>query len=81
MGSVGFVGLGSRAPGRHVAVVAHSTFNRAVLAAATGQGLGKMFGIPQDNACVNVLDFSVADGAVTVVANNLVALRGKEASL
>lgn len=64
--------LGESAPGRHVLVVAHSTFNKAVLAEATGRGLGNMFGIPQDNCCVNVLDFAVADGTVKAVALNLV---------
>ena len=32
---------------------------------------GLVFGIPQDNACVNVIDFKVADGAVLVVATNI----------
>ena len=66
--------------GRHLTVIAHSTFNKAVLAAATGEGLEQMFGIPQDNCCVNVLDVAVARGgggnqqpvtSVSVVALNL----------
>eukprot|EP00316_Scyphosphaera_apsteinii_P013000 CAMPEP_0119312316 /NCGR_PEP_ID=MMETSP1333-20130426/25890_1 /TAXON_ID=418940 /ORGANISM="Scyphosphaera apsteinii, Strain RCC1455" /LENGTH=227 /DNA_ID=CAMNT_0007316917 /DNA_START=93 /DNA_END=776 /DNA_ORIENTATION=- len=64
--------LNSRVPGRHVAVVAHSSFNRAVLSVATGKGLGNMFAIPQDNACVNVLDFCVNDAAISVIAINMV---------
>ena len=63
--------LGRTEAGRHVAVIAHSTFNKAVLAVAMGKGLGSMFGIPQDNACVNVIDFKVADGAMSVVATNI----------
>ena len=63
--------LGSHDAGRQVAVVAHSTFNRAVLAEATGQALGQMFSIPQDNACVNVLDLNVETGLVSVVALNI----------
>jgi broad specificity phosphatase PhoE len=63
--------LGQCEAGRYVTVIAHSTFNKAVLAAATGQGLGKMFSLPQDNCCVNVLDFAVADASVNVVALNL----------
>tara|TARA_B110001452_G_scaffold264556_1_gene267736 strand:- start:676 stop:1407 length:732 start_codon:yes stop_codon:yes gene_type:complete len=70
--------LGCREPGRHVCVVAHSTFNRAILSAATpGAKLGAMFSIPQDNCCVNVLDVDVTaaadDEALTVVAVNIVA--------
>ena len=68
--------LGSRDAGRQVAVVAHSTFNRAVLAEATGQPLGQMFSIPQDNACVNVLDLDVETGLVTVVALNIKPVSG-----
>jgi len=63
--------LGCGDAGRQVAVVAHSTFNRAVLAEATGQPLGSMFSIPQDNACVNVLDLEVGTGRVSVVALNI----------
>ena len=66
--------LGCAQAGRQVAVVAHSTLNRAVLADATGQPLGAMFSIPQDNACVNVLDLEVATGRVSVVALNITPL-------
>lgn len=58
--------------GKRLAIVAHSTFNRAVLSVAMGKGLGRMFDIPQDNACVNVLDYEHAHAAVTVVAFNIV---------
>jgi len=65
--------LGSRDPGRHVAVVAHSSLNKAVLAVATGKGLGNMMGaVAQDNCCINVLDYDVSAGEVQVVALNLV---------
>lgn len=64
--------LGSRDPGRQVAVVAHSSLNKAVLAVATGKTLGSMMGaVKQDNACMNVLDYCVAQGTVEVVALNL----------
>lgn len=46
--------LGSAEAGRQVAVVAHSTLNRAVLADATGQPLGAMFSIPQVRVRVRV---------------------------
>jgi broad specificity phosphatase PhoE len=65
-------GLMRSGPGRHVAVVAHSTFNKAVLAHLSGQPLGGFMGIPQDNACVNVID-AAADGSLEVVSINLAA--------
>ena len=35
----------------------------------TGKGLGNMMdAVPQDNACINVLDYCVADGVVEVNA-------------
>ena len=68
--------LGSREAGRHVAVVAHSSFNKAVLAVANGKGLGEMMSaVAQDNACINVLDYCVGDGLVEVVALNLNPLK------
>ncbi len=48
-----------------------STFNQAVLAEATGVGLGKLGSLKQANCCVNVLDYCIADGSVEVVATNL----------
>ena len=63
--------LGSSEAGRHVAAVAHSTLNRAVLAVAVGKPLGEMFSIQQDNCCINVLDFEMTSGAVSVVALNI----------
>ena len=72
--------LGSRVPGRHVAVVAHSTLNKAVLSHALGKGLSRLGEVRQANCCINVLDVatttedtsgSVPD--VTVVAVNIKA--------
>lgn len=64
--------LGSESAGRHVAVVAHSTLNQAVIAdAGSGGGLRSMLSVKQANACVNVIDYSVSDGTVDVVAINI----------
>jgi len=63
--------LGRCEVGSRVACVAHSTFNRAVLSVALGKGLGHMFAIPQDNACINVLEYDHAGGGVQVLAINV----------
>ena len=63
--------LGSRAPGRQVAVVAHSTINKVVLSHALGKGLPRLGEVRQVLCCVNVLDYAVADGKVSVVAVNI----------
>ena len=61
--------------GEHVAVVAHSTFNKCAIADCSGAALGGFMAVPQDNACVNIFD-CLHDGSelkVTVVALNLKA--------
>ena len=63
--------LGSRVPGRQVAVVAHSTFNKLVLSQALGRGLARVGEVRQALCCINVLDVAVDDGKVTVVATNI----------
>ena len=63
--------MGSMPAGRHLVAVAHSTFNQAVLADATGLGLRRLGDVKQANCCVNVLDYHVESGSVHVVATNI----------
>ena len=41
-------------------VVAHAHINKAVLASVAGIGLARIHEVPQDNGCVNVLDYHPA---------------------
>ena len=63
--------LGSRVPGRHVVAVAHSTLNKAVMSHALGKGLARLGELRQSNCCINVLDVSMLDSEVSVVAVNI----------
>mmetsp|Transcript_56435 Transcript_56435/g.125979 ORF Transcript_56435/g.125979 Transcript_56435/m.125979 type:complete len:94 (+) Transcript_56435:539-820(+) len=63
--------LGSLEPGRQVAVVAHSTFNKVVLSHTLGKGLPRMGEVRQSLCCINVLDVAVAARTVSVVAVNI----------
>jgi broad specificity phosphatase PhoE len=61
----------------HTLIVAHSNFNKIMLAELSGLGMGRMFEIQQGNCCINVLDFD-PKGVVTVVALNLCEHLGVE---
>jgi broad specificity phosphatase PhoE len=54
----------------HAAIVAHSNFNKIMLAELT-IGMGRMFEIEQSNCCINVLDVHRDTHEVTVQAINL----------
>ena len=68
--------LRSDSDGHQVACVAHSNLNKAILASATGKGLGALFTIPQDNACINVLDYVLQDESFEVLAVNISPVTG-----
>ena len=55
--------------GRHVCVVAHSRFNKLIIASLRGD-VSQAAKVSQGNACVNVIDFSVGGGACRVVRLN-----------
>ncbi|TYZ61469.1 hypothetical protein PybrP1_004677 [[Pythium] brassicae (nom. inval.)] len=57
-------------PGDHVLVVTHGRFNKVVLAHLLHGELRKMHDLPQDNTCVNVVDFDHATGAFVPVLLN-----------
>ena len=44
---------------QNTVIVAHGNFNKIVLSILTGIGIGRMFEIKQDNACVNVIDIDL----------------------
>ena len=56
--------------GRHVCVVAHSRFNKLIIASLRGD-VSQAAKVSQGNACVNVIDFSVGGGACCVVRLNV----------
>jgi broad specificity phosphatase PhoE len=68
--------LRSDSDGHQIACVAHSNLNKAILASATGKGLGALFTIPQDNACINVLDYVLQDESFEVLAVNISPVTG-----
>ena len=55
---------------RHVCVVAHSRFNKLIIASLRGD-VSQAAKVSQGNACVNVIDFSVGGGACRVVRLNV----------
>ena len=56
-----------------ILVVAHSHLNKALLASLSGAGLSKIHSMPQDNGCLNVIDFNTATGECNVLHVNLQA--------
>lgn len=60
-------GLSERAT---MLVVAHSHLNKALLAGLSGVGLSKIHSMPQDNGCLNVIDFNSSTGESTVLHVN-----------
>ena len=70
-GESGGGGEGSGGGGaRHVCVVAHSRFNKLIIASLRGD-VSQAAKVSQGNACVNVIDFSVGGGACRVVRLNV----------
>ena len=63
-------GGGGGSGGRHVCVVAHSRFNKLIIASLRGD-VSQAAKVSQGNACVNVIDFSVGGGACRVVRLNV----------
>ena len=63
-------GGGGGGGGRHVCVVAHSRFNKLIIASLRGD-VSQAAKVSQGNACVNVIDFSVGGGACRVVRLNV----------
>ena len=51
-------------------VVAHSHLNKALLAGLSGVGLSKIHSMPQDNGCLNVIDFNSSTGESIVLHVN-----------
>lgn len=63
------LGVFDRSACRHTLIVAHSRFNKIVIAALQGD-LSKCNAVPQGNTCLNVLDID-RDGTIEVRALNL----------
>lgn len=59
--------------GATMLVVAHSHLNKALLASLSGAGLSKIHSMPQDNGCLNVIDFNAMTGECNVLHVNLQA--------
>lgn len=69
-----FQALASGSEWKRMLLVAHDGVNRAILAWASGAGLGAMRAFEQDMGCVNIVDLDVADGVITgayIKASNL----------
>ena len=56
----------------HIAIVAHSNFNKIMLAKISGIGVGRMFEIEQANCCINVIDIHAENAQHNVVAINII---------
>lgn len=61
--------------GAAILVVAHSHVNKALLASLSGAGLAKIHSMPQDNGCLNVIDFNATTGECKLLHVNLQAAR------
>ena len=52
-------------------IVTHSHLNKALLADLSGVGLSKIHSMPQDNGCLNVIDFNPSTGESIVLHVNV----------
>ncbi|MBI4082878.1 MAG: histidine phosphatase family protein [Candidatus Lambdaproteobacteria bacterium] len=60
---------------RNILIVAHGGVNRGMLAEVTGVSIGELFqggplGLPQGNACVNLLELDAGGATLRVIAND-----------
>lgn len=54
----------------HVLIVTHGRFNKIILSYLVHETLEKMHEFPQDNTCINVLDYDISTGKYSVLRLN-----------